>query len=153
MLKALAVRKNLRTRAMRRWGIWELSWTGEGVFYIHVLAKMESRNIFDLIMYPFSYYSRIPESGTFPTYFAWAATFVKHWPGLPAAKWPRCAIFNERSYCCLQWGAKIHPTRKTYVPKNSPRPRNLGHCLMILVWKALTRNLSKVWNQRKEGLG
>ena len=32
--------KNLRTRAMRRWGIWELSWTSEGVFYIHVLAKV-----------------------------------------------------------------------------------------------------------------
>ena len=39
-LKALAIRQNIRTRAMRRWSIWELSWTSEGVFYIPVLAKV-----------------------------------------------------------------------------------------------------------------
>ena len=32
MLKSLAIRQNLRTREMRRWDIWELSWTSEGLY-------------------------------------------------------------------------------------------------------------------------
>ena len=82
MLKSLTIRQNLRTRAMRRWDIWEPSRTSEGVNLCNlecISYSCLSKSAFDLRMNSFSYYPRTPESGIFPTDFAWAATVVKRW--------------------------------------------------------------------------